>query len=80
MEVTIKMADKQNYGFVVPMFVFVAGVIAIFLPMLLFGLGGVYAFYRIIFSPIMSGSISVWVILGIGILAIFLFRRKSSYL
>jgi biopolymer transport protein ExbB/TolQ len=53
-------------------------VIVLFLgfPILLLGLGAVFVSYKLIFSSGMSGSVPIWAVVVVGIMAIYLLKPK----
>lgn len=50
-------------------------VLAIAIPIFIFGIGATIKAFQLIFSPITSGSIPIWVIFLIGLLVIIAKRR-----
>ena len=70
---------KKTYGFA-PMALFVliaAG--AVFIPIFIFGMGATVRGLQFIFSPVTEGSIPIWAVFVIGIIAIKFIKGRRSY-
>jgi len=73
---------KKNYGLAFLPLLMAPGVLltlAFGIPVLLFGLGSVFAFVKMMFFSPVSGGIPVWSILVIGVLVLLYVRRKRAY-
>lgn len=68
--------EKLKFGAKKWMYVFFA--IAI-LPFIAFGFTAVIGFYRIITSPVTTGSVPVWAIFIVGIIILIVMRRSKRY-
>lgn len=74
------MVIKRNYGALTAAAgAFLAAIIipaAIAILLLAAGIPVVVQIWRVIFSPITSGTIPVWVVFVLGIIVVYLFRRR----
>ncbi len=73
------MIQRKNYG-AAPMLIATWGlVVAIGLPTLIFGIGAAATFIKFLNSPIIAGSIPVWVILVLGFIVLLIIKRRRTH-
>ena len=75
------MANYRGGPLLIPLIPIIPGLLAVLLfalPVFLFGMGAVWKFFQLMWSPSVPGSIPIWAIFVIAILFIMI-KKRSRY-